>query len=73
MTAIRRKLKSISDHDKQMVSILGCVSADGITAVEAACKEALDQGVFSAPVAINILSRSRDMSSTPLPLTPETL
>ena len=73
MAAIRSKLKSVSDGDKQMVSILGCVSADGIIAVEAACKEALDQGVFSAPVVINILARSRDMSPAPLLLTPATL
>jgi hypothetical protein len=73
MATIRRKLKRVSDGDKQMVSILGCISADGIIAVETACKEALDQGVFSAPVVINILSRSRDMSPAPLLLTPETL
>ncbi len=73
MAAIRRKLKGVSDGDRQMVSILGCVSADGITAVEAACKEALDQGVFSAPVVINILARRRDMSPAPLLLTPATL
>ena len=73
MAAIRRKLKGVSDGDKQMVSILGCVSADGIAAVEAACKEALDQGVFSAPVVINILARSRDLSPSPLLLTPATL
>ena len=58
MAAIRGKLKGVSDGDKQMVSILGCVSADGIAAVEAACKEALDQGVFSAPVVINPKPRS---------------
>ena len=54
MAAIRRKLKGVSDGDKQMVSILGCVSADGIAAVEAACKEALDQGVRAAlePMAV---------------------
>ena len=73
MAAIRRKLKGVSDGDKQMVSILGCVSADGIAAVEAACKEALDQGVFSAPVVINILARSRDLSPAPLLLTPTAL
>ena len=56
-----------------MVSILSCVSSDGITAVEAACKEALDQGVFSAPVVINIPARSRDLSPAPLLLTPATL
>ena len=73
MAAIRRKLKGVSDGDKQMVSILSCVSADGIAAVDAACKEALDQGVFSAPVVINILARSRDLSPAPLLLTPATL
>lgn len=73
MAAIRRKLKGVSDGDKQMVSILGCVSTDGIAAVEAACREALDQGVFSAPVVINILARSRDPSPSPLLLTPTAL
>ena len=73
MAMIQRKLKGVSDGDKQMVSILGCVSADGIVAVEAACREALDQGVFSAPVVINILARSRDMSPAPLLLTPTAL
>ena len=73
MAVIRRKLKAVSDGDRQMVSILSCVAADGIAAVEAACKEALDQGVFSAPVVINILARSRDLSPAPLLLTPATL
>ena len=73
MAMIQRKLKSVSDGDRQMVSILGCVSVDGIAAVEAACREALDQGVFSAPVVINILARSRDLSPTPLLLTPTAL
>jgi hypothetical protein len=73
MAAIRGKLKGVSDGDKQMVSILGCVSADGIAAVEAACKEALEHGVFSAPVVINILARSRDPSPSPLLLTPTAL
>ena len=58
MAVVRSKLKAVSAGDKQMVSILSCVSADGIAAVEAACKEALDQGVFSAPVIINILARN---------------
>ena len=73
MAVVRSKLKAVSAGDKQMVSILSCVSADGIAAVEAACKEALDQGVFSAPVIINILARSRDLSPAPLLLTPATL
>lgn len=60
MAAIRRKPKSSDDGDRQMVQILSCVRDDGLQAVEAACREALDQGVHSAPVVINILARSRD-------------
>ncbi len=55
MAAIRRKLKGSDDGDRQMVQILTCVRDDGLQAVEAACREALDQGVHSAPVIINIL------------------
>ena len=58
--AIRRKLKGSDDGDRQMVSILECVGLDGLPAVEMACQEALDQGVFSAAVIINILARKRD-------------
>ncbi|ELT49793.1 hypothetical protein FHW20_003920 [Ochrobactrum intermedium] len=60
MEHVRRKLKAMHDGDRQMVSILECVSIDGLPAVEAACQEALDQGVFSAAVIINILARKRD-------------
>jgi hypothetical protein len=73
MAAVRRKLGGVSDGDRQMVAILGCVAADGIVAVEAACQEALAQGVFSAPVIINILARSRDPAPPPLLLTPKAL
>jgi hypothetical protein len=48
------------DGDRQMVSILECVELDGLPTVEAACQEALDQGVFSSAVIINILARKRD-------------
>lgn len=60
MEKIRRKLKAAEDGDRQMVSILTCVLTDGISAVEAACQEALDQGVSSADIILNILARSRD-------------
>jgi len=73
MAAIRRKLKGSDDGDRQMVQILSCVSDDGLTAVEAACAEALDQGVHSAPVIINILARLRDPTPPPLLLTPTAL
>lgn len=37
-----------------------CVLTDGLIAVEAACQEALEHGVSSAAVILNILARSRD-------------
>ena len=73
LAAIRRKLKGSDDGDRQMVQILSCVREDGLQAVEAACREALDQGVHSAPVVINILARRRDPSPQPLLLTPTAL
>lgn len=60
MEKVRRKLKLADDGDRQMVSILTCVLTDGISAVEAACQEALEHGVSSAAVILNILARSRD-------------
>jgi transposase len=73
MAAIRRKLKGSDDGDRQMVQILTCVRDDGLQAVEAACREALDQDVHSAPVIINILARSKDAAPPPLLLTPVSL
>jgi transposase len=73
LAAIRRKLKGSDDGDRQMVQILSCVREDGLPAVEAACREALDQGVHSAPVVINILARRRDPTPQPLLLTPTAL
>ena len=73
MASIQRKLRSADDGDRQMVQILTCVATDGLTAVEAACREALDQGVHSAPVVINILARRRDPAPAPTLLTPTAL
>ena len=73
MAAIRRKLKGSDDGDRQMVQILSCVPDDGLQAVEAACREAVDQGVHSAPVIINILARRKDVAPLPLLLTPASL
>lgn len=42
-----------------MVSILTWVLTDGLSAVEAACQEAIEHGVSSA-VILNILARSHD-------------
>ncbi len=57
---VRRKLRKVPDGDRQMVEILGAVLTDGLPAVEAACAEALGEGVHSAGVVLNILARRRD-------------
>jgi transposase len=70
---VRRKLKGSDDGDRQMVAILSAVLTDGLAAVEAACREALDQAVHSADVILNILARKRDPAPAVTILTPEPL
>ena len=57
---VRRKLAGAGDGDRQMVDILTAVLSDGLPAVEAACAEALREGVHSADVVLNILARQRE-------------
>ncbi len=57
---VRRKLADSDDGDRQMVAILAAVLSDGLPAVEAACAQAISEGVHSADVIINILARQRD-------------
>jgi transposase len=57
---VRRKLAAADDGNRQMVDILAAVLTDGLTAVEAACAEALSHGVHSADVVLNVLARQRD-------------
>jgi len=47
-------------QSRQMVKVLSAVLTDGLAAVEAACAEALTDGVHSAGVVLNILSRTPD-------------
>ena len=70
---VRRKLKAARDGDHQMVEVLGAVLTDGLPAVEAACAEALGEGVHSADVILNILSRQRDPGPPATIMTPEAL
>src|SRR6266404_1472890 len=70
---IRRKLKGSDDGDRQMVKVLSAVLTDGLAAVEAACAEALADGVHSADVVLNILARRRDPEPTATILTPDAL
>jgi hypothetical protein len=70
---LRRKLRAAPDGDRQMVEILGEVLTDGLAAVEAACAEALDDGVHSADVILNILARRRDPGPPTTIMTPDAL
>jgi transposase len=73
MERVRRKLAGVDDGNRQMVDILTAVLADGLPAVEAACAEAIAQGVHSADVVLNILARQRDPGRPANILTPAAL
>ena len=70
---VRRKLRGSDDGDRQMVAILAAVLEDGLPAVEAACAEALSQGVHSSSVILNILARKKDPGPAVTIITPEAL
>src|SRR5271163_2619681 len=70
---VRRKLAGSNDGNRQMVDILATVLTDGLPAVEAACAEAIAQGVHSADVVLNILARQRDPGPAATILTPDAL
>jgi transposase len=70
---VRRKLSGADDGNRQMVDILAAVLTDGLPAVEAACAEALGQGVHSADVVLNVLARTRNQGSVATIFTPATL
>src|SRR3984957_15476894 len=70
---VRRKLAGSDDGDRQMVAILAAVLTDGLPAVEAACLQALSEGVHSSDVIINILARQRDPGPAATILTPDAL
>ena len=70
---LRTKLAAASDGDRQMVDVLSAVQIDGLAAVEAACNEALAQGVHSSDVVLNILARRREPDAPAPIFTPEAL
>ena len=70
---VRRKLRGSDDGDRQMVAILAAALDDGLPAVEAACAEALSQGVHSSCVILNILARKKDPGPPATVATPEAL
>ena len=70
---VRRKLAGSNEGDRQMVKILAAALDDGLSAVEAACAEALSHGVHSADVILNILARRREPPPPPAIQIPEAL
>ena len=70
---VRRKLAGSDDGDRQMVAILATVLTDGLPAVEAACAQAMSEGVHSSDVIINILARQRDPGPAATILAPDVL
>jgi hypothetical protein len=63
----RRKLERHVDGDRQFVAILNAVTHDGLSAVEAACREALASPSVSADVVLALLARARD-PTPPVPI-----
>ena len=70
---VRRRLEGSDDGDRQMVAILSAVLTEGLGPVDAACAEALEHGVHSADVVLNILARRRDHAPAVTVMTPEPL
>src|ERR1700740_1518171 len=70
---VRRKLQGSDDGARPMVKMLSAVLTDGLAAVEAACAEALADGVHSADVVLNILFRHRDPRPAVTILVPQAL
>ncbi len=54
MRRVQRRLGRVPNGDRQMVEILSAVLTDGLDAVEAACAEALNEGVHSSAVVLNV-------------------
>jgi transposase len=70
---VRQKLSGSADGDRQMVQLLNAVLSDSLVAVEAACAEALQAGVHSSAVILNILARQRQPAPPEPLLTPAAL
>lgn len=73
MRRVQRKLGRAPNGDRQMVDVLSAVLTDGLDAVEAACAEALEEGVHSSAVVLNILARRREPAPPLTITTPDAL
>jgi len=65
LARVRRRLGVGDDADRQFVAILAAVMDDGLEAVEAACRQALDGGPCGRVVVLNILARQREEAPPP--------
>ncbi|ETX09918.1 transposase [Roseivivax halodurans JCM 10272] len=73
MRRVQRKLGRVPNGDRQMVEILSAILTDGLDAVDAACAEALSEGVHSSAVVLNILARRREPGPPLTIATPDAL
>jgi hypothetical protein len=73
LTQVRAKLKQHTDGDRQFVKVLGAVLDHGLSAVEAACAEALDAGIASGDVILTVLARRQQPAAPPSITTPDAL
>src|SRR3954453_6623762 len=64
LEGVRRRLEGSHDGDRQMVTILSAVLTEGLGPVDPACVEALEHGVRSADIVLNLLARRRDPAPT---------
>jgi len=71
LAQLRRKLGNSDEGDRRFVRVLAAVLSDGLEAVEAAVREALDAGAASDEVILNILSRRREPPRPASIVTPE--
>lgn len=70
LNRVRARLGRGDDADRQFAGILAAILDDGVEAVEAACGQALGEGLCSRDAILNILARRRDAASPPRLATP---
>ena len=73
LAQVRAKLKQHADGDQQFVKVLSAVLDHGLSAVEAACAEALDAGIASGDVILTVLARRQQPEKPPSITTPDAL
>jgi hypothetical protein len=73
LAQVRAKLKQHADSDQQFVKVLGAVLDHGVSAVNAACAEALEAGIASGDVILAVLARRRQPLIPPSITTPDAL